>query len=168
MAPSLVQQVFLPHIVKHWKAKDGAALSGELRRLLGITMAYCAAAALALWLLAEPLLAFVLPEYVADLRWVYGLAPGLIAFSLSAPFALCFNVVIDYRWYVIAYGAGVVVTVLAFAGAMALGTALNLDQVIGLRSAVYALMAVLLVSGWGRLAARIPEFRLFSRGTRAD
>lgn len=161
MAPNLVQQVFLPVIVDHWKARDGAALSGELRNLLTISAVYCAAAAFALWIVAEPLLALILPQYVPDLRWVFLLAPGLIAFALSAPFALTFNVVINYRWYIIAYGAGVVVSLAAFAFALLSHNALTLDQVIILRSGVYALMAGLLVAGWWQLARQHREFRLF-------
>ena len=161
MAPNLVQQVFLPVIVDLWKARDGAALSSELRNLLTITIAYCAAAALALWVLAEPLLALILPQYVPDLRWVYLLAPGLIAFAVSAPFALTFNVVINYRWYIIAYGAGVAVSLAVFALALMTDHALSLDQVIALRSGVYALMAALIVVGWWQLARRHTEFRLW-------
>jgi len=168
MAPNLVQQVFLPNIVRHWKAGRAAASSRELRNLLAITIGYCAAAALALWLIAEPLLGLVLPKYVPDLRWVYLLAPGLIAFALSAPFALTFNVVIDYRWYVIAYGAGVIATLLAFGGAMLFDQPFTLDGVIILRSSIYALMAALLIVGWWRLSRRHPEFRIFSHRLAAN
>ncbi|MEL6529897.1 MAG: hypothetical protein AAFQ27_08035, partial [Pseudomonadota bacterium] len=160
LAPNLVQQVFLPNIVRHWKAREAEATSRELRTLLMITIGYCAAATLALWLLAPTLLELVLPKYVPDLHWVYLLTPGLIAFALSAPFALTYNVVIDYTWYVIAYGAGVVATLLAFGGAMVMGETFSLDGVILLRSGVYALMAALLVLGWWQLSRRHPEFRL--------
>lgn len=162
LAPNLVQQVFLPNIVRHWKAGEAEATSRELRTLLAITIGYCTAAALALWLLAAPLLGLVLPKYVPDLHWVYLLAPGLIAFALSAPFALTYNVVIDYTWYVIAYGAGVVATVLAFAGAMLVGQTFSLDGVIILRASIYALMGGLLVVGWLQISRRHPEFRLIA------
>ena len=162
LAPNLVQQVFLPNIVRHWKAGEAAATSRELRTLLAITVGYCTAAALALWLLAEPLLGLVLPKYVPDLHWVYLLTPGLIAFALSAPFALTYNVVIDYTWYVLAYGSGVFATLLAFGGAMLLGETFSLDGVIILRASIYALMAALLVVGWWQLSRRHPEFRLFA------
>ena len=56
LAPNLIQQVFLPNIVKHRKVRDMAAVSRELRHLLAITVAYSFAAIIALWLLAEPLL----------------------------------------------------------------------------------------------------------------
>ena len=162
LAPNLVQQVFLPNIVRHWKAGETEATSRELRTLLAITVAYCTAAVLALWLLAEPLLGLVLPKYVPDLHWVYLLTPGLIAFALSAPFALTYNVVIDYTWYVIAYGSGVIATLLAFGAAILVGETFSLDGVIILRASIYALMAVLLIAGWWQLSRRHPEFRLFT------
>lgn len=168
LAPNLVQQAFFPHIVRHWKAREHGLMRREWFGLLGITLAYCTAAALSLWLLAEPLLGLVLPDYVPDLRWVYLLAPGLIAFALSAPFALIFNVVIDYRWYVIAYGAGVAATVLAFGIAILAGEAFSLDGVIILRSAIYTLLAALLVAGWWHLTRRYPEFRPGARPLAAN
>jgi O-antigen/teichoic acid export membrane protein len=144
------------------KAGDSVRVKSELRNLMTITLVYCAGAALALALLAEPLLGWILPRYVADLHWVYLLTPGLIASTLSTPFALIFNVVIDYRWYVIAYGAGVAATLLAFGGALVLGRTFSLDGVIVLRSAIYGLMAALVVIGWWRLSARHREFRFIA------
>lgn len=168
LAPNLVQQAFMPRIVQHWKAGENVALAREQRHLLLITAGYCAATAVALWLLAEPLLGLLLPKYVPDLHWVYLLAPGLILFALSAPFALIFNVVIEYRWYVIAYGAGVAATMAAFGGAILTGKSFNLDGVIILRSAIYALMAMLLVLGYWQLTRRFPVFRLIGQPVAAD
>lgn len=159
LVPTLVQQAFLPNIVKSWKSGDEPVLRKEVRILLAITLGYCTAAALALWLLAEPVLALVLPQYVPDLRWVYLLAPGLIAYALSAPFALIFNVVLEYRWYVVSYGAGVALTVVVFSLALATRQVLTLDQVIVLRSGVYALMAALIMLGWWQVSGGHREFR---------
>ena len=159
MVPNLVQQVYLPEIVRAWNARESGRIARESRMLLGWLAAYCTLAGLALWLLAEPLLALVLPRYVPDLRWVYLLAPGLAAFALSTPFALIFNVTIRYRWFMIAYGSGSAATVLVLGGALVGGSALTLDGVTILRSAVYAGMALLLVIGWASLSRRFPEFR---------
>ena len=161
MAPNLIQQVFLAPVVERWRAKDTSAVRRELRRFFAATMAYCGAVALALWVLAEPLVALALPQYTADLRWVYGLAPGLIVFALSAPFTLSCNVMIDYRWYLIAYMGGAAVTLGVFGAAVMLGQALSLDQVVGLRSAGLALMGLTLIIGSHRLTVRAPELRLF-------
>ena len=97
---------------------------------------------------------------MADLHWVYLIMPGLIVFTLSSPFALTFNVVIDYTWYIVAYGAGIALTVGAFGIALIADTPFSLDGVMILRSAIYCVMAVLLVAGWWRLSRRYPEFRL--------
>ena len=161
MAPNLIQQAFLAPVIERWRARDGAAVRRELRALLAAIVSYCAAAALALWLLAEPLVTLILPHYVADLRWVYAVAPGLILFTLAVPFSLGFNVVIDYRWYLIAGALGVGLTLAGFAAATLSGSALTLDQIAGLRSGVFAAMGAALVFGSYRLAARAPEFRLF-------
>ena len=161
MAPNLIQQVFLPPVVELWRKRDGAAIQRELRALLGVMMAYCAAAALGVWLVAEPLLAAVLPAYVADLRWVYILTPGLIVFALSTPFCLSFNVLIDYRWYLIAYIAGAVVSALVLASATLGSAPLGLDQITFLRSAVFALMGAVAVFGSWRITARTPQLRVF-------
>jgi len=63
---------------------------------------------------------------------------------------------------VIAYGAGVIATLLAFGGAMLFDQPFTLDGVIILRSSIYALMAALLIVGWWQLSRRHREFRLFS------
>ena len=161
MAPNLIQQVFLAPVVELSRKREAAAIQRELRQLLLVCSAYCAAAALALWLLAEPILTLLLPDYVADLRWVYLLAPGLIVFALCAPFTLSFNVMIDYRWYLIAYASGALITVFAFAAATVFGIALNLDQVIFLRSASFAVMGTILIFGAHQITRRAPQFRVF-------
>lgn len=161
MAPNLIQQVFLAPVVELSRKREAAAIQRELRQLLLVCSAYCAAAALALWLLAEPILTLLLPDYVADLRWVYLLAPGLIVFALCAPFTLCFNVMIDYRWYLIAYASGALITVFAFAAATVSGVALNLDQIVILRSASFAVMGAILIFGAHRITRRAPQFRVF-------
>jgi O-antigen/teichoic acid export membrane protein len=160
MAPNLLQQVFLPVIVGAWKEGDADRVRMELGNLLTITLVYCVAAAAALWLVAPLLLEAVLPKYVDDLHWVYLLAPGLIAFTMSTPFALMFNVVIEYRWYLVAYGAGSAATLLAFAGAIVTGETYSLDGVIILRSAIYGLMAAVIIAGWWQLSARHRAFRI--------
>jgi len=161
MAPNLIQQVFLAPVVALSRKREAAAIQRELRQLLFVTVAYCTAAALALWLLAEPVLALVLPDYVADLRWVYLLAPGLIVFALCAPFTLSFNVMIDYRWYLIAYASGALIMVSALAAATVSGVPLNLDQVVILRSVSFVLIGAILIFGAHQITRRAPQFRVF-------
>lgn len=163
MVPTLLDQVFLPIIVKNRDASNPGLVRRELRLLLAIYVLYCASAAAAVWLLAGPVLELVLPRYLGDLRWVQLLVPGLVVFTLSNPFALVFNVVIDYRWYVWAYGASTLATAAGFGTAIVLHVSLDLDRVAILRSAIFALLGAILVFGWWRLSARHSEFRFFDR-----
>ena len=163
MVPTLLDQVFLPNVVKAHNAEDPALVRREIRQLLMIYVVYCTIAVAGVWLLAAPLLELLLPRYVADLHWVKLLVPGLVAFALSNPFALVFNVLIDYRWYVWAYGAGMLATAAAFGSAIALDHVLDLDQVVILRSAVFAAIALVLIAGSFRVTARYPAFRLAGR-----
>ncbi|MEM7702468.1 MAG: hypothetical protein AAF251_11070 [Pseudomonadota bacterium] len=161
IVPNLVQQVFLAPMVELWRRKDLPTLRRDMRRLMGLITAYCAVAATALTFLAEPILTAILPEYAPDLRWVYLIAPGLIAFALAGPFALCFNILIDYRWHLGAYGAGLMTATVSFGVAFVSDTPLTLDQVTLIRSFVFALMGLILVIGTTRIHKTAPHFRLF-------
>ncbi|MEM9500350.1 MAG: hypothetical protein AAF941_00760 [Pseudomonadota bacterium] len=160
MFPTLLQQAFLPRIVQAWRDKRVPELRGELRNYLLLVIAYCIAAALAVWLLAPLLVELVLPEYLADLRWVNLLLPGLIAFTIAAGFTFVFFTVVDFTWYIAAFITGSLATVIALGTALTGAYALDLDSVIILRGAIYAMMGALLVLGWWRMTRRFPEFRL--------
>lgn len=163
MVPTLLDQVFLPNVVKAHKAANLALVRREIRLLLAIYAGYCVLAVAGVWALAAPLLKLLLPSYVADLHWVKLLLPGLVIFAMSNPFALVFNVLIDYRWYVWAYGAGTLATAAAFGSAIALERVLDLDQVTVLRSAIFALIGLVLMAGSWRLTAGRQEFRPIGR-----
>lgn len=156
MVPNLVQQVFLAPLVEFWQRRDTQALQRDMRRLMALISAYCVAVAAALVFLAEPVVTAILPDYAPDLRWVYLIAPGLIVFALAGPFALCFNILIDYRWPIAAYGAGLALTIMAFGAPLASGTLLSLDQVTLIRSCVLALMGLVLVFGAIRIHKSAP------------
>ena len=164
MVPTSLDQVFLPPAVRAHDAKDQAALRSQLRQFMLVVLLYCGATALTLAVLAEPLTRMLLPTYVQDLRWVYLLAPGLIAFALAGPLAIAFNILIRYRWFLIAYGAATLVTALVFIGAILSDTTLSLDQVAMLRSAAFGMMAIVIVFGWWRITTDHREFRFFEAG----
>lgn len=159
MVPNLVQQVHLPAIVRAFAEREAAVITRETRLLLAWLAGYCALVGLALWLVAEPLTALILPGQEENLAFVDLIAPGLVAFTLATPFAVIFNVTIRYRWMIAAYGIGAGLTVAVLGGAWLLGEPLSLGAVAGLRSAVYALTGAVLVIGWARLSGRFPEFR---------
>lgn len=161
MVPTLLDQVFLPKIVLAHKTGASGQVRREMRLLLLVYAGYCTAAIAGIWIAAAPLLSFVLPRYVPDLHWVKLLVPGLVVFAMSNPFALVFNVLIDYRWYVRAYGLGVLATGSVFGLSLASGNILDLDQVVLVRSAVFAAMGLILIYGSHRIATRHRGFRPF-------
>ncbi|MEP3144653.1 lipopolysaccharide biosynthesis protein [Qipengyuania citrea] len=167
MVPTSLDQVFLPPAVRAHDACDTAALKGQLRQFALVMSAYCGSTALALVFLAEPLTALLLPDYVQDLRWVYILAPGLIAFAMASPLAIAFNIVIRYRWFLVAYGFTAAVTAAIFVSAIAFGSQLDLDQVTVVRSAGFVLMAAIIAIGWIKLTRKRREFR-FLAGSGSD
>lgn len=158
MVPTSFDQLFLPQIIQSYATEAGPRQ--PIRRYLMVIGGYCALAVAAVLLVAHPVTAWLLPRYVHDLTYIYVAIPGLVLFTLSGPFALMFNVVIRYRYYFIAYGAGSVATGSILFGALFVGSPLSLIGVMWLRSGVYALMAVLLTIGYHRLLRHYPEFDL--------
>lgn len=161
MVPTSLDQLFLPQIIRSHNSGSGPAR--PMRIYLYLLLGYCALAIAAVIFLARPVVLWLLPSYAQDLPYLYVVVPGLTVFTLSAPFALCFNVVIKYRYYFIAYGAGTVATAVILMGAVLLNAPLSLSDVMWLRSGVYLLIAVLLVVGYFRLLRGNPEFWMGSR-----
>ena len=161
LVPTSFDQLFMPQIIQSHASEAGPRQ--PIRRYLLVIIGYCALAVAAVVLLARPVTAWLLPRYVQDLPYLYVVVPGLVLFTLSAPFALMFNVVIRYRYYFIAYGAGSLVTGGVLFGALFFGSPISLVGVMWLRSGVYALMAVLLMIGYFRLLRHYPEFDLMQR-----
>lgn len=158
LVPTSFDQLFMPQIIQSHATEAGPRQ--PIRRYLMAISGYCALAVAAVALLAQPVTAWLLPGYVQDLPYLYVIVPGLVLFTLSGPFALMFNVVIRYRYYFVAYGAGSVATGGILFGALFMGTPLSLVGVMWLRSGVYMLMALLLTIGYFRLLRHYPEFDL--------
>lgn len=163
MVPASLDQVFLPPMVRAHDAQDHAALAAQLRQFALVILGYCGITALALIFLAEPVTSLLLPEYVPDLRWVYLLAPGLILFALAGPLGIAFNILIKYKWFLIAYSTGTLLTCAVFLSAISAGMTLNLDEVAILRSVAFAAMALIIGFGWLRLTRNHREFAAFFR-----
>jgi O-antigen/teichoic acid export membrane protein len=159
MVPVSLDQIFLPAIVRAHTADDVQAARRGMRQFFLLEVAYCLVAALAVGLLAGPIIELVLPRYTQDLRYIYLLMPGLILLTLSGPFGIAFNVLIRYRYYFLAYGGGTAATVLIFLWGASSGGLLSLDLVILVRSMIYALMAVVIVMGYLALTQREPGLR---------
>ncbi|WP_447728363.1 lipopolysaccharide biosynthesis protein [Sphingomonas koreensis] len=168
MVPTSLDQLFLPPMVRAHERADSAALRHSMLRFVLVTVLYCAAAVVAVAVLARPVVDLLLPRYVPDLRYVYLVLPGLVLFTLAGPFSVIFNVLIRYRYYLIAYGGGTAVTALLFLAASLRPGGIGLDGVIVIRSAVYAGMAAVLLFGFWRLSRGLPAWRLPRRVPAGD
>ncbi|HWW19526.1 MAG TPA: hypothetical protein VNZ06_01865 [Steroidobacteraceae bacterium] len=170
LVPTSLGAVFLPRLVQTHMQQDRAGMQQELRAFFRVTLYYSAAVMLCVWPLAAPVVALLLPKYLPDLRYVYLLTPGVLIFGLSNPFAIVFNVLIQYRYYFYAYGLGTVATA-GLVGLYILVTGtIDLDTLSIIKCAVYTLMALIITAGYLVIARTHPEFRfeLFGRkGTAA-
>ena len=160
MVPTSLDSLYLPKLVRSRVAGDLPALGADLGRFFLVSVAYATIVVAATLLLARPVVAALLPAYLADLRYVYLVLPGLVVFGLTSPLAIVFNVLIEYRFYFYAYGAGTLATLAGFAVVLAQPAGVSLDAAALIRTAVNLLMAVVLTLGYLLLARAHPEFRL--------
>ncbi len=159
LVPTSLDSIFLPRLVTVYRAGDTQAVSRVCRTFFLVMAGYCLLAVAITLLLAEPVLQWLLPARQADLRYVWLVLPGLVIFTLSGPFAIMFNALIAYRAYYAAYGAGTLATTAVLLGAALGGSRLELDGVMLLKSAIYGLMAVVLLAGWAWLSRDNRQFR---------
>ena len=164
MVPNSLDQIFLPSVIRAHAAGDGASVRRGMRQFFQVETGYCLITVIALAAAAQPVTALLLPKYLPDLQYVNLVAPGLILFTLANPLAIPFNVLIQYRYYFMGYGAGSFVTALAFLYASASGGLMNLADVALVRSGVYAVMAAVIVIGFFRVTKAHPDFRFHPLG----
>ena len=170
LVPNSLDALFLPRLVAAHAAADAHQLRLDLRRFLALLAGYSLVASAAVLLLAAPLLSLLLPKYVPDLHYVNLVLPGLVLLTLTNAFAIVGNVLIRYRTFLMAYGAGTLLTAAVFGLGLASGLTLDLEQVSLLRSATYALIGLLLLAGFGVMSREHRQFRftpwpLSMRGT---
>ncbi|MCX7197705.1 MAG: hypothetical protein NTW37_06875 [Proteobacteria bacterium] len=159
LVPNSLDALFLPRLVAANAAADAHQLRLDLRRFLALLAGYSLVASAAVLLLAAPLLSLLLPKYVPDLHYVNLVLPGLVLLTLTNPFAVVGNVLIRYRTYLMAYGAGTLLTAAVFGLGLASGLTLDLEQVSLLRSATYALIGLLLLAGFVIMSREHRQFR---------
>jgi len=159
LIPAALDVIFLPAAVRAETREDGPALVRVMRSYLLLLLGYAAVSAVAIWLLAEPVLTLLAPTYVPDLRYVYLIAPGALALSVTSALALTFTVLIQYRFLLVAYAAGTLALTAVFALALFSGFELTLSQVTIARSAGLGLTAALVVAGWWIITRNRPAFR---------
>jgi O-antigen/teichoic acid export membrane protein len=159
IVPSSLDALFMPRLVRAHTDGQEAAVGADLRRFFLLSLGYGLLAVMLLWLLGRPVLEALLPRYVPDLRYVWLFLPGLLLFTLSSPFAIVFNVLIRYRTFMLAYGGGTLALLAVFGASAWSGRVLALEEVSLARSGAYALMALVLVAGYRRVARADRSFR---------
>ncbi|MEO6079219.1 MAG: hypothetical protein ABIQ86_05515 [Steroidobacteraceae bacterium] len=161
LVPSSLDAVFMPRLVTAHARGDYALLRRELRRFMGVTFVYTVLVVALVILLARPVLHWLLPGYIPDLRYVLLLLPGIAVFGLVAPLAIVFNVLIQYRFYFIAYASGTVTTIGLLVGYIKVRGTLDLAGLSIVKSLSYGIIAALIVFGYLRTVARHRELRFF-------
>lgn len=160
MVPSSFDQIFLAPVVKAHERGDATAVARIMRIFLLLVLSYCALSIVAVLFVARPMLSLILPKYVPDLHYVNLIVPGLVMLAISSPFALIFSVLIRFRYYFYAYGAGTIATLASLAGFVALERPLDLSGVVIVRSVSYVVTAILVVAGYVILTREFPTLRL--------
>lgn len=163
LIPAALDVIFLPAAVRAETQRDHPGLVRVMRSYLLLLLGHAAAAAVSIWFLAEPVLLLLAPGYVPDLHYVYLIAPGALALSVTSAVALTFTVLIRYRYLLIAYATGTLALAAVFALAVFSGVELTLSQVTIARSASLGLTAVLTVAGWWLVTRNRPGFRFHAR-----
>jgi O-antigen/teichoic acid export membrane protein len=159
LVPTSLEAIFLPRLVQARGQGDPAALQAGLHSYFRLTVYYSVAVLLGVWPFAGWLIGWLLPNYLDDLRYVYLLVPGIVLFGLSSPFAIVFNVLIQYRFYFYAYGLGTVATAVLLGSYFLIVGTIDLATVSIVKSVVYALMALIIITGYLVIRRASPEFR---------
>lgn len=160
LIPTSLDSIYLPVLVRLHLASQYGELRHALRRFLLVTTVYGVVVAAATFLLARPLLGWLLPGYLSDLRYVYLLLPGLVLFGLSAPFAIVFNVLIEYRYYFLAYGLGSALTAALLVGIRHVYRTADLQALSLAKTWVYIFMGTIIILGHAAICRNRSEFRL--------
>jgi O-antigen/teichoic acid export membrane protein len=157
--PTSLDAIFLPKLVHAYMARDRLRIRSDMRHFFQALLGYAAAVVAAVFVLAPLILGALLPKYVADLRYVYLLLPGVVLFSLTAPLAIVFNVLIQYRFYFVAYGLGTLLTAVLLGGYALAAGSLSLDALSIIKSVVFIAMGGVIVCGYLSVSRGYPAFR---------
>lgn len=159
LVPASFDAIFLRRVVAVRQGGDRMRTGREIGVFLGVTVGYCALV-VAATLIAGPLLIGALfPERGADFPFVLAILPGLVLFTLASPLAVMFNVLIDYRAFWIAYGAGTALTLCGLGLGWAGLVPFDLAGVAGLRGLAYGVTGAILITACIAAWRRHPEFR---------
>lgn len=161
IVPAALDTIMLPKAIEFFRNRQISSLKRLLKLFLLASLLYSIAVAAAVALLAAPVLQWLLPQRVGDLRHIVAILPGLLAFTVASPFAISFNILIDYRGYILAYGTGTLVTAAVLGLAALRLFSLDIDDVMLLRSLSYGLMGALVFGVFLHLSRQHTEFRFW-------
>lgn len=104
--PSSLDSIYLPQVLKMYKEKSYSLIRASLISQLKILIGYSILSSIVLFLLAKPVILYFLPKYQNDLIYVYLIFPGLVVYTLSNSYALIFNILNKFKYYLFAYLGG--------------------------------------------------------------
>ena len=163
LVPAALNAIFLPAAVKAHSADDPQQLRSIMRTYFALLVSYASLAALAVWFLAEPVLALLAPQYLADLLYVYLIAPGALLLCISGAFTLGFMVLIRYRLMIVAYATGTATLLVIIGLALLRDDKLLLEGLTIARSASLGITAIGTGIAWWLLSRTFPGMRFLSR-----
>lgn len=159
LIPSSLDSVYLPQVLKMYQTEAYSQIRASLSSQFKILIAYSIISALLLFFLAKPIILYFLPKFQNDLLYVYLIFPGLVIYTLSNTFALIFNILIKYKYYLIAYLGG---SLIISAGTLFWYYSLNgltLVSISIIKSISFSFIGFCIVFGYFQLTSNIKELR---------
>jgi O-antigen/teichoic acid export membrane protein len=159
LVPWSLDAIFLPRLVQSFVASDHAQMRADLSKFFWLTATYAAAVVACVMLLGRESVEALLPTHIADLEYVYLVMPGVVFLGLTAPFAIVFNVLIQYRYFFYGYGLGTVVTAALLASYAYSTGSIALTAVAVIRSVASVVTGAIVFIGYILVSRAQPAFR---------
>ena len=109
LLPASINNLFFAKMVKAYSERnldDFYKMFSKYKRLL---LYYCIASILLTIFLAPEIVSYFFPQHIANLKYVYFVAPGLLAITIINPILVYFNAAIEFKALTKSYSGGVVV-----------------------------------------------------------
>ena len=151
LIPGSLDSIYLPQVLKMHKENAFPLIRASLNSLFKSLFAYSILSFLLLFLLAQPIINFLLPKYQNDLVYVYLIFPGLAIYTLSNPFALIFNVLIRYKYYLISYLGGTLIILFCTLAYYEIYGYLNIIVISVIKSISYSFIGLTILFGYYKL-----------------
>lgn len=161
LIPSSLDSVYLPQVLKMYAVRNYILITASLKSQFKSLFLYSTLSILILALFAKAGILFFLPKYEQDLQYVYFILPGLIIYTLSNPFALIFNILVKYNYYLIAYlGGSIIIIGGTFIWYYFMG-GLDLKVISIIKSLSYSFIGLCILYGYYKLTINELGLRFF-------